>query len=96
MPFNLLDLLKHDKSYDVWAREQQEKRRRENPTINILPQAASPEHHKDMIIWKSQCGIPSSALEHPLFRNKIMRGLCSTPPRREKMNELIIECAGQA
>ena len=89
-------LLKHDKSYDVWAREQQEKRRRENPTINISPQAASPEHHKDMIIWKSQCGIPSSALEHSPFRNKIMRGLCSTPPRREKMDELIVEYAGQA
>ena len=47
-------LLKHAKTYDVWSREQQEKRRCENPTINISRQAASPEHHEDMItIWKS-------------------------------------------
>ena len=88
-------LRKHDKSYDTWCTEQREKYRRENPTLHVSSQTATPEHHKDVIIWKSECGIPTSALEHPIFRHKIVRGMCPTPSRREKLNELTIEYAKQ-
>ena len=88
-------LVKHDKKYDTWCAEQNKKRRRANPTLNISSQASKPQDHKDIIVWKAEFGISTAALEHPLFLNRIVRGMCPTPPRREKLNELTIEYAKQ-